>query len=503
MAKRERGIHRLSAKDIEKKGDGLHPDGGGLYLQVRGNSRSWLFRVGGRAGWMGLGPTHTVNAAEARKRAEKIRLQRHDGIDPLAARKAAERDRRLAEAKNVSFKDCAGSWMKRNVHWTPARREQIKRRLEMYAYPAFENGELPIQKLDVRAENSFAVDLVLKAIGPLWRPKEEGGHFPTAQALRQDIEGILDHAWASDWIQGDALAMKSKLDVKLPPPEFHVVEHHRTFKSFKDIVPFMAKLRACVDNTGTLQAGSVVPRCQVCSHPRRDEIDADTRAHATLDARAEKYGINRNTIWAHYQNHAGRNLNTPRRPLSAYAIELIALTALRKGSVLKSEWNDIDWDDRLLIIPWKKHKVGKQTKDDLVVPLSDAAVTALRALKDWQDANGIKSDYVFPGGRGGKSGSHMSNTAVNNFLKGPLGRRDLTIHGFRTTFGQWSVEEGYEERDSEMALGHVVGNNVRNIYKRNVHRIEPRRLMMQAWADFCARGPLPADVIPLRAAKAK
>ena len=85
------------------------------------------------------------------------------------------------------------------------------------------------------------------------------------------------------------------------------------------------------------------------------------------------------------------------------------------------------------------------------------------------------------------SACHLSTGAVNNFLKHSLGRPDVTIHGFRTTFGSWSVEHGYEERDSEMALGHVVGNNVRNIYKRNAHRIEPRRLMMQAWADYCGQ----------------
>jgi integrase len=80
--------------------------------------------------------------------------------------------------------------------------------------------------------------------------------------------------------------------------------------------------------------------------------------------------------------------------------------------------------------------------------------------------------------------------------------KGITIHGFRTTFGNWSVDHGYEERDSEMALGHMVGNAIRSIYKRNATRIEPRRLMMQAWADYCDRTePLPAEVIPLRQAK--
>jgi hypothetical protein len=48
----------------------------------------------------------------------------------------------------------------------------------------------------------------------------------------------------------------------------------------------------------------------------------------------------------------------------------------------------------------------------------------------------------------------------------------------------------------------MVGSSVRTIYKRNAARIEPRRLVMQAWADYCDRiEPLPAEVIPFRQAK--
>ena len=87
-------------------------------------------------------------------------------------------------------------------------------------------------------------------------------------------------------------------------------------------------------------------------------------------------------------------------------------------------------------------------------------------------------------------------------MKKSLKRTDCTPHGFRSTFGEWSVDHGYDERDSEMALGHVVGTAVRNIYKRNAERIEQRRPMMQAWADYCGRTkPVPAGVIQFNRAK--
>lgn len=451
MARRQKGIHRLSPRDIETLGEGLHADGKGLYLQVKGNSRSWLFRIAGRGmrpNWMGLGPTHTINADEAREKARICRQQTRDGINPLDARKSAERERLLAAAKDVTFRQCAEGWMQRNAPtWKLPTAMGIKRQLEKYVYPKLEAGNLPIQMLDVRTKDSAAAKLIVNILKPLWRPREEGGYPARAQHIRQHIEGILNWAWAADYIQGDAAAMKAKLDLLLPDPSFHVTKHHPAI-DYKEVGAFMAKLRMHID-------------------PRDPRI-------------ANRGGL---------------------RPLTTYAMELVILTATRKGEILKSEWKEIDWDDRLLIIPWQKHKVGKKTKEDHVVPLSDAAMAVLCTIKEWQEANGIKSDFIFPGlGRA----PHLAASSLNVFMRRALGRADLTIHGFRTTFGRWSVEQGYEERDSEMALGHVVGNDVRNVYKRNAHRIEPRRLMMQAWADYCGQ-PLPpaatSDVINFQQAK--
>ena len=54
---------RLKALDVERKAPGLHPDGGGLYLQVApGGSRSWLYRYSlhGKEHRIGLGSASAV-----------------------------------------------------------------------------------------------------------------------------------------------------------------------------------------------------------------------------------------------------------------------------------------------------------------------------------------------------------------------------------------------------------------------------------------------------------
>ena len=57
----KRMLGRLAAVSLNKLPDGCHADGGNLYLLVRGQSRSWIFRYVGLEGKrknMGLGPLH-------------------------------------------------------------------------------------------------------------------------------------------------------------------------------------------------------------------------------------------------------------------------------------------------------------------------------------------------------------------------------------------------------------------------------------------------------------
>jgi hypothetical protein len=64
---------RLTALAVEraKNKPGMHPDGGGLYLQVTANGASWVYRfmLNGRAREMGLGPLSLFGLKDARAKA--------------------------------------------------------------------------------------------------------------------------------------------------------------------------------------------------------------------------------------------------------------------------------------------------------------------------------------------------------------------------------------------------------------------------------------------------
>ncbi len=461
-------IHRLAPKQVETKGPGMYPDGGGLYLQVTpakdgGSNRSWIFRyhVAGRGDRnMGLGPLHTVGLAEARKKARLARLARLEGNDPLELREKVRLDRKLETAKEATFEQCVREWIvPQSAGWEPGWTKVTLSRLKRFAYPTL--GKLPVQQFDMKS--SSALDLVHKVLEPLWFTKT-----PTAKSLQENIEGVLGWAIAKRYITGEnAASMKGPLGNLLKPTKHFYATKHYEALPYKEVGAFMAQLRLFED-----------------IRKRRKDFKEGEVSLATLAQRR------------HRARHGLDERMTNTGASEKAALEFLVLTTVRKKQVLLMRWADIDLEDKIWVC--ERHKTKKKTGKDYVVPLSRQAIAVLDAMREYQKTYG-ESEYVFSGKLARKPIGH--NT-LNDLLGRMPGREGLTLHGFRTSFGVWSVEHGYEERDSEMALGHVVGNTVRNIYKGNANRIEPRRLMMQAWADYCDRTePLPAEVIQFKQAK--
>jgi integrase len=80
-----------------------------------------------------------------------------------------------------------------------------------------------------------------------------------------------------------------------------------------------------------------------------------------------------------------------------------------------------------------------------------------------------------------------------------LGRADVSVHGFRSTFRDWAAEAtAYPREAAEMALAHAIGNQAEAAYRRG-DLFEKRRALMRDWAQRCAGGavvlPLPARVL--------
>lgn len=157
---------------------------------------------------------------------------------------------------------------------------------------------------------------------------------------------------------------------------------------------------------------------------------------------------------------------------AAKALEFCILTATRTGEVLQATWSQIDMQDGIWTIPATAMKAGREHR----VPLCERA---LELLQEMQEAK--LNAYVFPG-----RGRHpMSNMAMAAVLK-RMGRTDITVHGFRSTFRDFASEATNTPHEvSEMALAHTIANKAEAAYRRG-DLFEKRRQLMKAWQAWCA-----------------
>jgi integrase len=122
------------------------------------------------------------------------------------------------------------------------------------------------------------------------------------------------------------------------------------------------------------------------------------------------------------------------------------------------------------------------------IPLSAPALALLRNL--YTEAN---NPFIFIGEQAGKG---LGNTAMIDVLT-RMGRSDITVHGFRSTFRDWAAEVShFPNHVVEQALAHTSGNAVEAAYRRG-DLFEKRKALMAEWAAFIER-PAAAEVVPIR-----
>jgi integrase len=166
----------------------------------------------------------------------------------------------------------------------------------------------------------------------------------------------------------------------------------------------------------------------------------------------------------------------PRNDLDALCMLLIISTAVRLGAAVGARAEEFNLTERIWAIPPSRAKRrGKRKAIPFRVPLSDAAVTIVRRA-------GVKEGLLFPG--------------VDHKSLAKIGGAETSTHGLRATAeGQTS----HANEIVEMALGHAVGDETEEAYRRG-DMLEKRRRLMADWAAFCSKPTTGGEVVPLRAA---
>lgn len=161
--------------------------------------------------------------------------------------------------------------------------------------------------------------------------------------------------------------------------------------------------------------------------------------------------------------------------IAALALRYTILTTARTGETIGARWPEINLSEKLWTVPAERMKAGREHR----VPLSPDAVAILREVAKLKTKD---DDYVFPGRKQGKP---LSNMAMLMLLE-RMGRDDLTVHGFRSTFRDWAGETGRPDDIAEAALAHGKDDKTVAAYQRG-DLLDRRRRLMDDWAAFCGR----------------
>ncbi len=143
------------------------------------------------------------------------------------------------------------------------------------------------------------------------------------------------------------------------------------------------------------------------------------------------------------------------------------LTASRINEVIGMRYEEIDFKTAT----WVKPASRMKTKHEHRVPLSRQV---LAIIEKYRRASGLV--FVSP------THQAYAHTGLLKLIKKMTGDNRTTIHGVRSTFRDWSAENGVPFEVAERALAHVDKSAVVRAYMRSDF-LEQRREVMQAWAD--------------------
>ncbi len=164
------------------------------------------------------------------------------------------------------------------------------------------------------------------------------------------------------------------------------------------------------------------------------------------------------------------------------ALQISMLLFQRKSEIIDAEWDEIDLENGVWVIPWQRMKSGRRLlnpkRKDHIIDLPRQAVRLLSELKEIT----CSRKFVFPSHS--NIGRPISHSTMNTALKhmGYGGR--MTVHGFRAMATSILDNSGKFIKDGiERHLAHNEKNMMLSAYHRDDYREERQRLL-QYWADY-------------------
>ena len=155
-----------------------------------------------------------------------------------------------------------------------------------------------------------------------------------------------------------------------------------------------------------------------------------------------------------------------------HAFQLLALTFLRAQELMGAQWNEINFEEKVWIIPAERMKMRRPH----TVYLTSQMIAVLNTIK----TNHFHSIYIF---YDKKRDTAIKNERLINSLYKLGYKGKMTAHGFRALASTILNEEEFNPDVIEKQLAHIDSNSVRRAYNRAEY-LEDRNKMMQWWSNF-------------------
>lgn len=171
------------------------------------------------------------------------------------------------------------------------------------------------------------------------------------------------------------------------------------------------------------------------------------------------------------------------------AVMLMWFSVCRVNEVVGARWDEIDFDQRIWVIPGERMKC----KQDHVIPLSDSAIDVLKSMQPLSGS----LDVVFPHRSDRKKS--MSPEAIRDLFRRAGYAGIFTPHGIRGTFSTMANGASFRGDVIELCLAHQERNKVRAAY--NHAKLIPERFeLLNWWASMLNEWKAGGNVIAMRRA---
>ena len=157
-------------------------------------------------------------------------------------------------------------------------------------------------------------------------------------------------------------------------------------------------------------------------------------------------------------------------------IQLSMHIFLRASEISGMRWDEVDFDSNVISRETTKSAKTNEPKV-LLIPMSTQVVNMLKELHVFTG----HTEYVF---KSQKTTGHIDSGSLNKNIRDNGLNGQLTLHGMRHTASTFLHEMDFNSDDIELQLNHEI-KGIRGVYNK-AKRLEPRRLMMQAWSDLLA-----------------